>query len=381
MDILKKKVPETRRKRILATVFDYLDWRGDLSFSAAGLCEADNLIFSMLSYLDFSGLVPEEDSAGLPLQDISPRYFELHPRKKASLGLLLSDDILDLLEKAALSPRFGPVRLWGHRSCLDEERELQFSATAFSLGNGTTFVAYRGTDDTLTGWKEDFNMAVCCPVPAQEEARIYLEFAAQCTQDRLILGGHSKGGNLAVYAAAFSVPELQQRIDAVWCNDGPGFLPEMLKSPGFLTIRDRIHALLPRSSVVGVLLSHDWDTAVVASSAVGALQHNALTWQVMGPTFVRAEGLSRGSRQVDKTFHTLLLELSPLQRRQVIDDVFSVGKELGVRTLSELVADGRRRDALRALSARLTGLEKDARESMFRALKAAFQLGDDEEIS
>ena len=346
----------------MATVFDYLDWRGDLSFSAAGLCEADNLIFSMLSYLDFAGLVPEEDPAGLPLRDIVPRYFELHPRKKGALGLLLSDEILDLLEKAALTPRFGPVRLWGHRGCLDEERELQFSATAFSLGNGTTFVAYRGTDDTLTGWKEDFNMAVCCPVPAQEEARAYLAFAARSTQERLILGGHSKGGNLAVYAAAFSAPEVQSRIDSVWCNDGPGFLPEMLKSPGFSAIRGRIHAILPRSSVVGVLLSHDWDTAVVTSSAVGALQHNALTWQVLGPSFVRAEGLSRGSRQV-------------------IDDVFSVGKELGVRTLSELVADGRRRDALRALSARLTGLEKDARESMFRALKAAFQLGDDEELS
>ena len=374
------KIPGMGGVYEMATVFDYLDWRGDLSFSAVGLCEADNLIFSLLSYLDFSGLVLEQDAVGLPLRDIAPLYFNLRPRKKGALGLLLSDEILDLLEKAALTPRFGAVRLWAHRSRLDEERELQFSATSFALGNGSTFVAFRGTDDTLTGWKEDFNMAVCCPVPAQEEARAYLEFVSRKTADRLILGGHSKGGNLAVYAAAFSAPEIQQRIDAVWCNDGPGFLPEMLNSPGFQAVRTRIHALLPRSSVVGVLLSHDWEISVIASSAVGALQHNALTWQVLGPDFVRVEGLSRSSRQVDKTFHTLLLELSPTQRRQVIDDVFSVGKELGVRTLSELVADGRRRDALRAVSARLTGLEKDARESMFRALKAALRLGDDEDL-
>lgn len=363
----------------MASVFDYLDWRGDLSFSAAPVCEADNLIFSMLSYLDFSGLVLEQDAVGLPLRDIAPLYFNLRPRKKGGLGLLLADEILDLLEKAALSPRFGPVRLWGHRSRLDEERELQFSATAFSLGSGTTFLAFRGTDDTLTGWKEDFNMAVCCPVPSQEEARSYLDFVSRKTGDRLILGGHSKGGNLAVYAAAFSPPEIQTRIDAVWCNDGPGFLPEMLESPGFSAVRDKIHALLPRSSVVGVLLSSDWKTSVVESTAVGALQHNALTWQVLGPSFVRAEGLSRGSRQVDKTFHTLLLELSPAQRRQVIDDVFSVGRELGVRTLSELLADGRKRDALRAISSRLTGLEKEARESIFRSIKSAFRLGDDED--
>ena len=364
----------------MATVFDYLDWRGDLSFSAVPACEVDNLIFSMLSYLDFSGLVLEQDAVGLPLRDIAPLYFDLHPRKKGALGLLLSDEILDLLEKASRSRRFGPVRLWGHRSRMDEERELQFSATSFSLGNGTTFVAFRGTDDSLIGWKEDFNMAVCCPVPAQEEARTYLEFAARKTGDRLILGGHSKGGNLAVYAAAFCCEEAQRRIDSVWCNDGPGFLPEMLQSPGFSAVRDRLRAILPRSSVVGVLLSHDWETAIVDSSAVGALQHNALTWQVLGPSFVRSEGLSRGSRQVDKTFHTLLMELTPQQRRQVIDDVFSVGRELGIRTLTELVSESRRRDALRALSARLTGLEKDVRESIFRALRSPFRLGDDEEL-
>ena len=113
---------------------------------------------------------------------------------------------------------------------------------------------------------------------------------------------------------------------------------------------------------------------------MGALQHNALTWQVLGPSFVRAEGLSRGSRQVDKTFHTLLLELAPEQRRQLIDDVFSVGRELGIRTLTELVSESNRREALRALSLRLAGLEKDVRESLFRALRSPFRLEDDEEL-
>ena len=364
----------------MATVLDYLDWRGDLSFSAIPVCEADNLIFSMLSYLDFSGLVLEQDAVGLPLREIAPLYFEQHPRKKGALGLLLPDEIQELLEKAARSRRFGPVRLWGHWGRLDEARELQFSATSFALGNGTTFVAFRGTDDTLTGWKEDFNMSVCCPVPAQEEAVAYLEFAAGKTVDRLILGGHSKGGNLAVYAASFCSEAVQRRIDAVWNNDGPGFLPEMLEKPGFLAVRDRVRGLLPRSSVVGVLLSLDWDTAVVESSAVGAMQHNAMTWQVLGPDFVRAEGLSRGSRQVDKTFHTLLMDLTPVQRRQVVDEIFAAGRELGVRTLTELFADGRRRDVLRAVSARLSGLEKDTRERIFRSLRTAFRMGDEDEL-
>jgi len=361
----------------MPNVFDYLDWRGDLSFSDVPCCEVDNLIFSLLSYLDFSGLLLEGDAVGLPLDRVAPLYFDLHPRKKGSLGLLLSDHILDLLEEAAASRRFAPVRLWGHRSRLDPERELQFSATTFSLGNGSSFVAFRGTDDTITGWKEDFNMAVTFPVPAQEEAADYLSLIAKKTGDRLLLGGHSKGGNLAVYAAAFALPQLQRRIDAVWCNDGPGFLPEMFALPGHRAIRHKVRAIMPRSSVVGVLLGSDWNETVVESSAMGALQHDGLTWQVLGPAFVRAEGLSRSSRQVDKTFHNLLLELEPERRKQVIDDVFSVSRDLGAKTLSELAADGRRAESLRAISAKLVGLEKESRESIFRALKAAFREEED----
>lgn len=361
----------------MANVFDYLDWRGDLSFSAAPFCEVDNLILSLLSYLDFSGIVLEGDAVGLPLSQIAPLYFELRPRQKGALGLLLSDQILDLLEDAAASRRFGAVRLWGHRSKWDEGRELQFSATTFTLGSGTSFVAFRGTDDTLVGWKEDFNMAVRFPVPAQEEALDYLRFVGEKTAGPLMVGGHSKGGNLAVYAAAFCEQGVQDRIGTVWCNDSPGFLPEMLERPGFRAVQGRIRSLMPRSSVVGVLLSSGWESVPVESSAVGALQHDGLTWQVLGPQFVRAEGQSRSSRQVDKTFHNLLLELDPAQRQQVIDDVFSVGRELGARTLSDLMADGKKRQSLRAISNKLTGLEKEARESIFRALRAAFR--DDEE--
>lgn len=362
----------------MANVFDYLDWRGDLSFSAAPFCEVDNLILSLLSYLDFSDITLEHDTVGLPLEQIAPLYFEQHPRGKGSLGVLLSDQILDLLAAAAISRRFGPVRLWGHRSKLNEEQELQFSATTFTLGCGVSFVAFRGTDDTIVGWKEDFNMAVTFPVPAQVEAQAYLERVAENTSDRLLVGGHSKGGNLAVYAAAFASRQTQARLDGIWCNDGPGFLPEMLTTPGYQAIRDRVLAILPRSSVVGVLLHSDWETVLIESSAPGVLQHDGLTWQVLGPQFVRAAGPSRRSRQVDKTFHTLLLEMDPEQRRQVIDDLFSAGEELGAKTLTDLLADGRKRDSLRAISSKLTGLEKEVRDTMFRAFRAALKVEEDD---
>lgn len=362
----------------MANVFDYLSWRGDLSFSAAPFCEADNLILCLLSYLDFSHMVLEGDTVGLPLEQAAPLYFRLHPPKKGSLGLLLSDEIPELLTRAAATPRFARVRLWGHRSRLDETRGLQFSATAFSLGCGTDFVAFRGTDDTLVGWKEDFQMAVRCPVPAQEEARDYLNFVGSHTSGPLLLGGHSKGGNLAVYAAACCREDVQSRIELVWSNDGPGFLPDVLKQSGFRSVRDRVRSFIPRSGMVGLILSSDWPIEAVESSALGALQHNALTWQILGRNFVRAQGLSRSSMQADKTFHALLQELTPAQRQQVIDDVFSVGDELGAKTLTDLFTDTRKRDTLRSLAARLTGFDKDTRDSLFRALRVALRMDDED---
>ena len=363
----------------MANLFDYLDWRGDLPFSAAPFCEVDNLILSLLSYPDYSSLLLEKDLVGLPLEKLVPLYFTHRPRTKEGLGLLLGDRIFDLMERAAVSPRFASVRVWGHRSRMDKQRELQFSATTFSLGGGESFVAFRGTDDTLIGWKEDFNMTVSFPIPAQEEAAAYLAFVAESTADRLLVGGHSKGGNLAVYAAATCDAAIQARILSVWSNDGPGFSPEMLNSPGYLAIRDRVHPLIPRASVVGILFEWDPEPVVVESAASGAFQHEGLTWQVLGNSFVRAPEQSRGSRQLDRSLQTLLQEMDLPCRRQLIDDVFSVGQELGVETLAELVAEGRRRQSFKAISAKLTGIDRDTRDCFLRAVKGIFREDDTEE--
>ena len=354
----------------MANVFDYIQWRGDLSFAAAPLNEVDNLILATLSYLDFSGLLPEE---GLPLSQVSQRYFQLHPYQKEPLGLLLPSQFQDLLLQAGASARFAPVRVWAHVNQIDEVREMQFSATAFSLGEGTTYVAFRGTDDTLVGWKEDFNMTVSFPVPAQEEAAAYLDGLALSTGDRLVLGGHSKGGNLAVYAAAFCTPAVQDRIQTIWCSDSPGFSAQLFRFPPYRRIRERIRALVPRSSVVGLLLDNDWELVPVESSALGLLQHNGLTWQVMGPRFLRAEAISKGSLQADKTLHALLRELDGEQRQQLINGLFSSWQQSGAKTLSDLVTEGRKGQTLRAIYDTLSHFDKNMRDSFLRALPAAFR--------
>ena len=223
-------------------------------------------------------------------------------------------------------------------------------------------------------------MSYLFPVPAQEEAARYLERVAGEAVGPLLVGGHSKGGNLAVYAAAFCAPAVQARVRRVWSNDGPGFFPQVLSTPEYRAIRSRVCSILPRSAIVGVILDSDSKTVAVESSAVGPLQHDGMTWQVMGPAFVRSDGLSRSSRQADRTFHSLIREMAPEQRKEFIDTFFSACKDLGARTLSDLTA-GERRGTLRILGDKLSSFDKGTRDSFFRALRTVLRAEEEDSES
>lgn len=357
----------------MANIMDYIDWRGDLSFEAAPFCEVDNLILSILSYFDYEGIVPPSYRNCRPLSQVADDYFRLHPWKKGALGVLFPDQTQDLLVHAGNSRRFGSMRVWGYVNEIDCQRGMQFSATAFSAGSNFTYVAFRGTDDTIVGWKEDFTMTVRFPIPAQEEAARYLDLLAREIDGPLILGGHSKGGNLAIYAAAHCSPAVQDRVDSIWSNDGPGFFADFLSSASYLAVRDRVRQVLPRSSVVGVVLDSDCMLIPVESSTLGILQHDGLSWQVLGDRFLRANGLSRSSQQADRTLRNLVQSMAPEQREQFISALFGACDEMDVQTLTELVSEKNKLQRLRTLHGRLSRFDKETKESFFRALLATFR--------
>ena len=204
----------------MANILDYLDWRGDLTLSERAFNEVDNLILAEICYLDLSGFAP----AGFETQQVTLReawdaYFAAHPT--TDMGVLVPAQIPVLVQKAAQTARFGSLRLLGYVNRIDEETQTQFSAMTMLLPDGSAYVAFRGTDDTIVGWKEDFNMAFTPEIPAQRYAADYLQQAAAALAFRpLLVGGHSKGGNLAVYAAVFcggasrTSPDCRQNYDA-----------------------------------------------------------------------------------------------------------------------------------------------------------------------
>lgn len=325
----------------MGTVYDYLTWRGDLTFRNVPFGEVDGLILSMLSYLDMKGIVPSTyESGAVPIQAAANSFFARYPDpKKVQMGVLIPKDIMRMMRAMKATNRFRNVEMCSFVNMIDPKTELQFSATTFLLGEGTAVVTYRGTDDSLVGWKEDMNMCFLPVVPAQEKAVQYLETIAQAHKGKLILTGHSKGGNLAVYAAVHANAEIRNRITAVYSNDGPGFGKNILEEPEYLEMRARIRNLVPQSSVVGMLLEHDENYTVVKSrQKAGLLQHNGLSWEILGNSFVHLKDVTADSHKIDRTVNQWIRDMTPAQREEFAEAVYQLFSVEGVQTLTDLVA-------------------------------------------
>ena len=317
-------------------MLDYIKWRGDLDFSAAPFTEVDNLIFSDFSYLGFTGIVPSAFGEKIVLKDAVEKYLK-RCGEDCSLGVLVPDDILKMAQMMAESRRFGSVKLSGYVNHINEDTGLQFSALTCTLEDGTVCVVYRGTDDTLVGWKESFSLSYSKVIPSHGEALEYMKNAALSTPLPLRVMGHSKGGNLAVYASAFSSPETQSRIIGIYNNDGPGFNGDIRKTEGYLRIKDKLHTLVPQSSVVGMLLEHEEDYTVVKSkSHTGIMSHNGFSWEMDGPSFYHLDDISAGGHLVDDTLKNWFREMDDGQREKFVDAMFSVLEVTGAKTLTEL---------------------------------------------
>lgn len=317
----------------MPNLFDYLEWRGDLTLEQDPFNEIDALILSRLSYAPLDGIVTDSFHPGPDLAEAA----RLYGAKEDAAELVYMEKDLDLLLAAGQSTRFCGMRLSGYVNSLDHELEKQFAALTVHCGN-FIFVSFRGTDDTLVGWKEDFNMSFRSLVPAQTHAVVYLLDCAAALPGAIRVGGHSKGGNLAVYAAAFCGENIQERIIKIYNHDGPGFHEETLATPGYAAVRDKIGTYIPQSSVVGMMLGRKENYLIIRSSQSGLFQHDLYSWEVQRKDFIYLTEVTNESRFVDSTLKTWLNEVSPEQREKFIDGLYEIVSAANARTTSEFTA-------------------------------------------
>ena len=313
---------------------DYLQVRGVLPFRVAPFCPVDNLILSTCAYLPFEDILPgPEEDRWLPLPQAAEALTQC-PGWDA-IGLVMAKDTPELLLQAAQSPRFREVQIGSCQSVLDDD--TQFAALTYRLPDGTLYLAFRGTDDTLVGWKECFAMSYAFPVPAQALAQEYLIQVAQRHPGRLRIGGHSKGGNLAVWAAVHAPLPLRQRVLQVYSNDGPGFGRDLTATPAYEALADRIVTYVPQDSLVGTLLHQDDRAIVIRSHGAGTVgQHDPFSWEVQGTTFLPLPRRSRRGERESAGFQGWVDSMSSQEREEFTEVFFSLLSASQAETLSEL---------------------------------------------
>lgn len=362
------------KEEAMANILDYIKWRGDITFDVAGFNEVDNLIFSKLAYLNFNGIVDASEEGGIPIENAVEIYFQENRLVDRIPGDFYDDNFEEFLQLLGNSRRFQNLRIKKYVQKRDEELGIQFSAMTVGLGDNSMYVSYRGTDDTLVGWKEDFMMSFMEVVPAQEEALNYLTWiGALYRYDKFYIGGHSKGGNLAVYSAIHAPKAVQQRILLVYNNDGPGFKNEIIHHIGYQRIQDRIVTLVPQSSVVGMLMEHEEHYEVVSSVQTGIMQHDGFSWEVQRDQFLHLDAVTKESHRLDLTLKRFLEGLETEKREEFVHALFDVLSNREYKTLSDIKNGGLK--SLVSMVKTYEGLDKSTKQMFHHALKQLIQEG------
>ena len=316
----------------MGIIFDYLDQVAYDSIYDTPFNELDMLMLTELTYLPFDQIVSEQMSP-----DCTCRLFEAAEKVPQDLSMLVTKNRLKLLEKAASSTRFKNIKLMGYVNDIDSDVQKQFAAMIFKIKPDSYVLTFRGTDDSIIGWKEDFHMTYMDQVPAQKTAVNYLRKAMDALPGQFILTGHSKGGNLASYAASQIEPEYQERIQSIYSYDAPGLNHSVITSQSYQTISDKIKRYIPQGSIVGMMLETPKQAQIVKSTAIGGLaQHDTFSWQISDQTFVLLDNLNPDSLQMDKTLKNWVDSVSDEELKDFFDLFFGLILDAGISSINDL---------------------------------------------
>ncbi len=353
----------------MGTLLDYLKEYGDYTLAEKPFCEVDSLILSQFSYLKFDGMLPEEAAQGAESRVVSLEQIRRHEQYDSLYG-----DERYRRDNTALflgmydSRRFHNTKIMNYVNRIDLDTEMQFAAVTIVLPDDMVYVAFRGTDETIVGWKEDLNLAFSEPVPGQRMSVEYLNRAAETFRGAFHVGGHSKGGNLAVYASMNCREAVRGRIVTIHDHDGPGFRPEVKAQGAYDEIAERICKTVPRSSLVGMLLYSEGEYEVVESRTIGLAQHNPYTWLVRDDGFLIADDIRSGRKFMDKALNQWILSLSQEEMHTFVDTLYQVLLASETDNLIDFTANWMK--SLHGIRMALKGLDQQTQKVILQILRA-----------
>ncbi len=308
----------------MSNVHDYIYWRGDLSFEQDPLNEIDALIFSEFSYIDFSKIAPQHLEEGkLTIKEAANLWDEADPADFMPTGYLHHAQAYEILTLAGESQRFQDLVIASNIKEISFEDESQFGVTSFYRKGKPFFLAFEGTDLRSMSWKEDLQMTYLTAIPSQNKALEFLKDHLNKNPHPVAIGGHSKGGNLAIYAAIFMEEKHQNFIEEIYSFDAPGFPQNILETKSYKQIADRIQSFIPQDSIIGLLLHKLEEQIVIYSHASELAQHDVYSWEMKGREFIPSE-LSQGALEIQLILNELLDELSLEERELFSEALFTI---------------------------------------------------------
>lgn len=350
----------------MENILTYVEKYKDKNFIEMLFNEVDALVLSELSYCRFAGYNIDQT-----IGSFAKEHLEIMLRKE-----LTRKKDRKLLQAIAGEGRFGDLIAHANLERFDEETSEQFAAVTFDLRNGEYCIAFRGTDSSVAGWKEDFNLSFRNDVEAQKAAVQYALNAMTGLRNRFYLCGHSKGGNLAVYAAMNLPDELKRRIVGIYNFDGPGFLQETYKSKEYQEIRPFIHKFVPQTSIIGMMMEKDNNYKVVKSNAKGLMQHIVYSWSIIEKRLEFVEELDGFAKHVSQILEDWLEEIPFDERKKIVDAVFDVIYGTGIGSFYELKHKPHKK--IRAAVQNIVNTDEEERQLIFLAIKKLFEYSADE---
>jgi len=326
-------------------IFDYLMWRGDITFSESAFNEVDNVILSTLIYTDFSKIVKDKGEK-ITVKDAAAAYSKLYGRREFDKSLPIAQNAPSLLFAMSETQRFKNVALRNFVKKTDKDVGIQFAAIGTDISKELSVIIFKGTDSTMVGWQEDFDMSYRI-VPSQKEAKSYINsFILDDSKDEslkkpknYIVCGHSKGGNLALYAAAMCKDEYKSRIKTIYTNDGLGFDREAPIWNKFPLIQKKITAIIPKESFVGVLYECPVKQTVIESQEKGFNEHNMFNWQVCGTKLIKEDDTTFYSKVLANAYKNWMSSLKLNDRAVLTITLFTMLYNSGMDDFSKLSED------------------------------------------
>ena len=319
-------------------LFRFVDQYGSYTFEEIPFCEVDNAIFASLSYVNLDGLVSKYYFSKKTIHDVGEEYFKTRYSKKNKNPLLSIKQAIKLFRYLKDTKRYGNLFLYNYVYECGEEQ--QFSAVTIEINPKLVYVSFEGTDHLISGWKEDFMMSYQFPVLSQKKAIQYINSRFLFQRKEIILGGHSKGGNLAMVAGMYANFIIRNKIIQVYNNDGPGLLLEQITSKNYQYVQDKLIYIVPSHSVVGLILRHTEDITVVRSARKNVFSHDIFSWIVKEKKFERDE-LSLFSKRFDEGLVHWLTQYDLMVREQFVLSLFEVFERANVTSLIDIMENKR----------------------------------------